>query len=391
LRRRPAPQSREVGHGRIGVLKRIAFVDGLRGIAILAVVFHHSFARYFNYGVGTTHGGLLAEVASSGFLGVNLFFVLSGFVLYLPYLTGARRIDETGAVARFFRHRVRRLYPLYLFVTIVSLLFVLVDPTIRQLAIWAILHVTVLFPFHPKTFLPSANWVMWSLGLEFWFSALFPVLVWLAQRYSIAKVLTVSVGLGIIVRAIGYADVLPALRSAGDTYFLSNSVAGRLDDFVFGMLAADLFVKRAPRGNTGASLRLAAAAVLTMTVFHLWALWTRREIPIVSASLFSLPLNIAMTLVILEIARFRVLRVALESRGLRLLGMMCYSIYLWHGIVLARFGETSSTAAGYAAYLGAVLLLSWFTYRYIEFSHVKSFRDVLPRPLGPADRLAVAT
>jgi peptidoglycan/LPS O-acetylase OafA/YrhL len=71
--------------------------------------------------------------------------------------------------------------------------------------------------------------------------------------------------------------------------------------------------------------------------------------------------------------------------------MMCYSLYLWHGIVLTRFGETSSTAAGYATYLCAVLLLSWFTYRYIEFSHVKSFRDVLPRPLGPVERLAVAT
>ena len=316
--------------------------------------------------------------------------MLSGFVLYLPYVTGARRIDETGAVGRFFRRRVRRLYPLYLFVTILSLLFVLVNPTIRQLVIWAILHVTVLFPFHPKTFLPAANWVMWSLGLEFWFSALFPVLVWLARRHSIARVLAVSVGVGLIVRAIGYADVLPALRSADNTYFLSNSVAGRLDDFVFGMLAAYLFVKRAPRGNTAGIVRLAVAAVLTVTVFHLWALWTRREIPTVSASLFSLPLNIAMTLVILEIARFRALRSALESWFLRLLGMMCYSLYLWHGIVLARFGETSSTVAGYATYLGAILLLSWFTYRYIEFSHVRSFRDVLPRALDPLGRQAVA-
>ena len=71
--------------------------------------------------------------------------------------------------------------------------------------------------------------------------------------------------------------------------------------------------------------------------------------------------------------------------------MMCYSIYLWHGIVLARFGETSSTAAGYATCWCAILLLSWFTYRYIEFSHVKSFRDVLPRPLAPVDHLAVIT
>jgi hypothetical protein len=35
--------------------------------------------------------------------------------------------------------------------------------------------------------------------------------------------------------------------------------------------------------------------------------------------------------------------------------------------------------------------MSWFTYRYIEFSHLKSFRDVLPRALAPIDRLAVIT
>jgi peptidoglycan/LPS O-acetylase OafA/YrhL len=204
-------------------------------------------------------------------------------------------------------------------------------------------------------------------------------------------VVAATVGLGLIVRAIGYADLLPALRSAGNTYYLSNSVPGRLDDFVFGMLAASLFVTQAPRRTTAAVLRLAIAGVVTLTMFHLWALWTRREIPSVSAALFSLPLNIAITLVILEVPRFRVLRAVLESWGLRLVGMMCYSIYLWHGIVLMRFGTTSSTVAGYAAYLCAVLLLSWFTYRYIEFSHVKSFRDVLPRPLGPVDRLAVAT
>jgi hypothetical protein len=41
--------------------------------------------------------------------------------------------------------------------------------------------------------------------------------------------------------------------------------------------------------------------------------------------------------------------------------------------------------------LSAILLLPWFTYRYLEFSHVKSFSDVLLRPSGQVDRLAVAT
>ncbi len=73
------------GHGvRIG---RLAEINGLRGIAILAVVWHHlSFALVPTpphlWGMPTE------PVLWNGWMGVNLFFILSGFVLYLPYAMG---------------------------------------------------------------------------------------------------------------------------------------------------------------------------------------------------------------------------------------------------------------------------------------------------------------
>jgi peptidoglycan/LPS O-acetylase OafA/YrhL len=360
-------------------IARIAFIDGLRGVAILAVIFHHSFGGVFNAGVGTSHTSLLSDIASSGFLGVNLFFVLSGFVLYLPYVVGSRHMDERGGVRRYLKARGRRLLPLYYFMCAVSLLFVLGRPASRAFLVWAFLHATVLFPFHPKTFLPSANWVMWSLGVEIWFSVLFPLLVWLAARYSLVTLLIGTATTGILVRAIGYADRVPAL-SSGTTYFLSNSVLGRLDDFVFGMLAAGLYAARVKTGGVARWWAVATAAVLTIAVCRLWSMSARHEIPVVWASLFSLPLNVAFVLIIQEMAGWPALAAVFENWTLRLIGMMCYSIYLWHGIVLIRFPETNRLQPGpYSTYLSIVFVLSWFTYRYIEFPRASSYRDVLPR------------
>jgi peptidoglycan/LPS O-acetylase OafA/YrhL len=99
-----------------------------------------------------------------------------------------------------------------------------------------------------------------------------------------------------------------------------------------------------------------------------------------SAAFYSLALDLGIFLVAGWLARGpSLVRRVLENRPLQLLGMMCYSVYLWHGIVLLRFEPSFRQGAlPYLAYLGVVLLLSAATYRYVEFRQVSDWRELLP-------------
>ena len=87
---------------------RIAFLDGLRGIAILLVVFYHAYTRWSDivpYGARYAH----FPVAQLGWLGVELFFMISGFVIYMT-------LEKCRSFGEFLYRRWLRLFPAMLLV-----------------------------------------------------------------------------------------------------------------------------------------------------------------------------------------------------------------------------------------------------------------------------------
>jgi peptidoglycan/LPS O-acetylase OafA/YrhL len=92
----------------------IPAINGLRGIAILGVVYVHSVAAIYVQIVGGQWSAATVPVAISplltnGSTGVNLFFILSGFVLFLPIVAGNRPLDGIADYLSFYRHRSQRL------------------------------------------------------------------------------------------------------------------------------------------------------------------------------------------------------------------------------------------------------------------------------------------
>lgn len=349
-------------------MRRIPVVDGLRGLAILAVIYHHTLSPRTGL-VGTDP---LSVLSQSGWHGVNLFFVLSGFVLYLPFADGHRGFTTLRDIGDFLVKRGARLLPLYYFTTLVFIPFFLTQGyETTDLLKDAALYIPAVYIFNAHTFMPKANWVLWSLGIEIWFSVLFPFLIIAIRKAGWRVVLPVSLCISIAVSIHGHQ---------GDSRAILNSVAdslpARLFEFVAGMFAAHVYTKR-PDIRFGAFTLVTGLALVYLSL-ELWVRWEHGGIVFWKAGLFNLPLDIGMTLCLLAmLSGCRTAARVISIWPMQLFGMMCYSLYLWHGQIFVKM-DGSESVSRYIAYLAVLLGISWMTYRFIEFRHVNEWRKLLP-------------
>lgn len=160
---------------------RLHNVDGLRAVAIVLILFHHSINNGILTPWLTRHGyffvnTLLRQAAASG---VELFFVISGVVLLRPYLRGARSFCPS----QYFKRRVVRIWPTYLVALFVAGLLVAITteyPTpyttqnIPNFALGDWLRQVVIIQLG-STRLYNDAW--WSLGVEVLFYTCVPMLL----------------------------------------------------------------------------------------------------------------------------------------------------------------------------------------------------------------------
>lgn len=359
-------------------MQRIPVLNGLRGLAIIGVIFHHSFFSSVLYGL--TDGrdiNLAILIQSSGWLGVNLFFFLSGFVLYLPYALGKRSFATSASIKSFYAHRAKRLLPLYYFSTL--LLFSLT--TSLALNDWAfykelLSYVFVTFVFVEDTFFPPANFILWSLGVEIWFSLLFPFVVLFINKVGWKRAAACIILFSLLVR-LGGREFFP-VEGRPSLNFISDSVIGRLDEFMLGMLGAYLYVNRYAIKHLW--IQLAAGTALILLSMLLWGLWHTGRFPFSVSGFFTLPFDLGLLLVVNALAAgCRPASRALSIFPMQLMGLMCYSIYVWHAVILRHLPSATSSAWSYTAYLAIVGVISWFSYRFIEFRSTQSWPDLLPQ------------
>lgn len=320
----------------------------------------------------------VAAPLANGWLGVDLFFLLSGFVLMLPYADGRRRMESGEDAKAFYRHRWLRLMPLYYFnLFVVWGLVTAPDPRLGRFFQDVFLMLTATFNLSDRLYLPRYNLVLWSLGLEIWFSALFPLLVVAGRRWGIGRLSVAALLLSLGVRMAG---VPFGLGGGWNPYlnFVKDSLPGRLDEFVLGMLLAHLYATRRVLGRGKA----AAACVLGLLAVYAACLgWDavilgqlpRRVTPflslLVAGGFFSLTLGCVS-------AHNGISRRLFTGAPLQLLGMMSYSIYIWHAVIRFRMVRppVAYNPTNVVAYLLITAVVATLSYRYIEFGRERDWR-----------------
>ncbi|MEO7167828.1 MAG: acyltransferase [Chthoniobacterales bacterium] len=157
--------------------RRVFGLDGLRALAILSVVFAHGFGLL--YPQMPAWFGLFGH---GGFYGVELFFVLSGFLIGRILIRHDADLANSSTVAVFYLRRWFRTLPLFWLFLVVN---VLLETQIQDhpLSLGEILQhgffLRTLTAYHPTFFAES-----WSLAVEEWFYLLFPAAIWLGLRFE---------------------------------------------------------------------------------------------------------------------------------------------------------------------------------------------------------------
>lgn len=295
--------------------RRSARLESIRAVAALGVLLSHVFAYAHGWRPVIYQGFLHRAIMGGGF-GVQLFFALSGYLLYRAF---AKRDFGNGSVdlATYARNRALRILPLYYVVVVVLLLFTQHGGTWTQWWRFGLFAQE----FSTKT-AQTVDGPMWSLVVEVIFYILLPVLAWGLARLS----------RGSPVRAIGLLLVLGGLSAALYQYDPAPAVVWNFSfpstfyGFVPGMILAILAVHwkgglpdRIKGLAANSDAWVVGSAILWLVIF-----WKYSLVLLTAPASFLL-----VGACVLPLGAKNVVR-ALDWRPLALIGVATYSLYLWH-------------------------------------------------------------
>jgi peptidoglycan/LPS O-acetylase OafA/YrhL len=366
----------------------IRSLTGLRGVAAMYVLFFH----YFPFATEAEIRTPFARIVDHGYLAVDLFFVLSGFVMAMNYGQAFASGPWAAAYRTFLGRRIARIYPLYLAATVAGFILVLLG--------WLGYEATV-----PVGVALAANLLMvqaWGIGASFdspawsisteWAAYLaFPVLV-TATAFGRPTRAWISGALCVVALA-GLCALGPPFAQAYNLraplnlngYWYALPVLRCIPEFTLGLLAYRL-------ASTGAGRRLAAsrwiAPLLCVLIVGLLAL-RRSDLAVVLGFALLVPS-------VVSDAHWP--GTFLASRPIEFLGTLSYSIYLTHklayGLLSAIYSRAHAAGIPHAESIAAItcivltIPIAYVAYRTIEVPSRRWLRTLFEGPDARAIRSA---
>ena len=326
-----------------------ADIDGLRAVSILLVVAYHA----------------QPWLVRGGFIGVDIFFVISGFLITRIILSEAKA--GTFSSLAFYARRVRRIFPALIVVLATTYLigWIVLLPDgfalLGESTAAGVAFVSNLFQLHQTGyFAPDAAenplLHLWSLGIEEQFYIFWPLLLVLLvgskyRRLRIAAIAAASFGLSLLI-FLGLKE------------WSFYSPLPRAWELLAGGLLASSQVEGAARHSSPLRENLLSAAGLAAIIGAAAALNKESLFP---GAWALLPVLGAVLIIIAP--NSTVNRVLLSSRAMVAIGLISYPLYLWHWPLLSYLGIIRNgvpNAIEIWAVVIVAFILAWLTYRFVE-------------------------
>src|SRR5579883_2879794 len=318
--------SRATMAGSGGVGPRLGVLDGLRGVAILLVVWYHVWEISW-----LSPGPRLDFLPATGFVGVHLFCFLSGFVISYPFVRAALERHPAPAWSHFAWRRFIKIVPSFVLSIAVAYAigYAQAQPNASALPD-LVTHLLFIHTWFPSRY-GTIDGVLWTLAVEVEFYCLFPLIWWCFKR---APWLAAT---GMI--AIAWLWRAQLAQCCYSTLFAQweENLPGYLDIFAFGMLGAYTFVRfgdglRSSRWRHAAPVVAAAGIVWLMFLlqslyayrfYDQWAgVWQIGNRPLLGAAFYVIAMG--------SLIGPRWWQVLLDNPPLRFLAAISYNLYLYH-------------------------------------------------------------
>ncbi|MBI2786334.1 MAG: acyltransferase, partial [Legionella longbeachae] len=328
-------------------------IDGLRAIAIILVLIYHGGLSFF----------------PSGFTGVDIFFVISGFLITSIIHESLNK--DNFSFLDFYNRRLWRLQPVFVcllfFTTALTLLLFLPDDLVQYSKSARKTSLFLSNLFYDKTttgyFSPDTHQLpllhTWSLSIEWQCYLLLPCVIYFLHRFTPKKYLSAiiySITLIALLYSLHNAKVLPS-----HTYYLFSS---RVFEFLIGSSIA--LIPSVPFSINKYFLNCIAIGALSTLIYIATLNPGLAGYPDQHALIVCIATGLLITLGTFFPEHF--LAKILASRPLVFIGLLSYSLYIWHWLVFSilRYQGIYETSLVLIAAYGLTFVLAYLSWNFIE-------------------------
>lgn len=338
------------------IIKYRSEIDGLRALAVMPVIFFHAGFSFF----------------SGGFVGVDVFFVISGYLITTIIIRELN--NNTFSIKRFYERRARRILPALIFVILISSIISFIFLTRSELAGYFKSVIATLFFFSNFYFYKTTPYFRsesdlepllhtWSLSIEEQFYIIFPITLLLFHKFFKRYIFLMLI-FGFV--ASLFICQFLALKTGGTLNFYFTF--SRAWELALGAICAHILIYKNLSYSPLIKNLLSTIGII-LIMFSIFFFSRQTVFP----SFYALVPTIGTSLIILFADRDTFVNKILSIKFLVSMGLISYSLYLWHQPLLA-FGKIFFDDLSIIKKLILIffsILMSIFSYFYIE----KIFRD----------------